>query len=258
MNYEHILYSVEGSIARVTLNRPERRNPLSVLTVSEIHHAFARARDDGQVRVVILTGAGKAFSAGGDLSQMGSRAKDGPQVPPCSFVDLNLLMTRMGKPVIAMVNGAARGGGLGLVVACDLALAADTATFGTPEIKVGLWPMMIMATIFRNVGRKQGMRLVLTGERVTAHEAVEMGLINEVFPADELEQHTLQLAGKLAARSPAVIRLGLEAFHSTSDMALEPSLRHLEGQLAAVLGTEDAMEGLAAFMQKRKPMFKGR
>jgi enoyl-CoA hydratase/carnithine racemase len=257
MRYSQIRLETQDHIARVTLDRPEKRNPLGPGTIKELYHALETARDDPEQRVVLLTGAGKAFSAGGDLSQMGGGPGASSDLPPRSFVDLNLLFTRLGKPTIAMVNGPALGGGLGLVVACDLAVAAEEAVLGTPEIKVGLWPMMIMATIFRNVGRKAGMRLMLTGDKISATEAARIGLVSEVVPGAELEARTLELARALTARSPVVLRMGLAAFHATREMELEPALRHLEQQLAAVLGTEDAREGLMAFMQKREPRFKG-
>src|SRR5262249_40857017 len=153
-------------------------------------------------------------------------------------------MTKIGKPTIAMVNGHALAGGLGLVVACDFALVADDAQLGTPEINVGLWPMMIMATIFRNVPRKRGLELICTGDKISAAQAAEMGLVTRAVPKAELEGEVAKLAEKLASKSPAVMKLGLEAFYATQDMDLETALRHLEGQLVAVLSTEDAREGL--------------
>jgi enoyl-CoA hydratase/carnithine racemase len=150
------------------------------------------------------------------------------------------------------------GGGLGLVVACDLAVASDAAVFATPEIKVGLWPMMIMATVFRNVGRKAGLRMMLTGEKIPAEEARRIGLVSEVVPAGRLDERTDELARSLASRSPVVTRLGLEAFHALEDATLEEELRTLERKLFAVLATEDAREGMMAFVQKREPRFVGR
>jgi enoyl-CoA hydratase/carnithine racemase len=255
--YQDILYGVQERVATITLNRPAKRNALGLNTVSELCHALERAAEDDDVRVIVLTGAGKIFCAGGDLSQMGAGGESG-SVPRRSFVDLNKAFTKLGKPTIASVNGHALAGGLGLVVACDLALAADHAKFGTPEINVGIWPMMIMANIFRNVGRKDGMRLILTGERVDAAEARRIGLINEAIPAADLEQRTLELARTLSQKSPVAMRLGLNAFYDTQDSPFSDALQHLEGQLMAVLSTEDAQEGLMAFMQKRPPEFKGR
>jgi enoyl-CoA hydratase/carnithine racemase len=263
MPYADILYEVTGAIGRITLNRPEKRNPLGPNTIGELLHALEAAKNDEAVRVVVLTGAGKVFSAGGDLSSMGSggtplKAEGGAATKPGTFVDLNLALTRLGKPTIAMVNGHALAGGLGLVVACDLAIAADDAQLGTPEINVGLWPMMIMATIFRNVPRKRGLELIMTGDKIPAAEAASMGLITRAVPKAELEAEVQKLADKLASKSPAILKLGLTAFYATQDLELEAALRHLEGQLVAVLGTEDAREGLMAFLEKRPPNWKGR
>ncbi|MCC6750270.1 MAG: enoyl-CoA hydratase/isomerase family protein [Deltaproteobacteria bacterium] len=258
MDYTEILYAVEQRVARLTLNRPEKRNALSLATVSELCHALERAKGDDEVRVVVLTGAGKLFSAGGDLGQMSAGGGTAAAVPPRSYVDLNLVLAELGKPTIAMVNGHALAGGLGLVVGCDLALAAESACFGTPEINVGLWPMMVMANLLRTVGRKAALRLLLTGEKISAGEAVRIGLINEAVADDGLEAHTMALAQALAAKSPAVMRLGLHALRAADEKPFEEALRYLEGQLGAVLSTEDAREGLSAFLQKRAPVFTGR
>src|SRR3954451_5511897 len=211
MPYSEILYDVAGPVARITLNRPDKRNPLGPTTIGELLHALDRAKEDAAVRVIVLTGAGKVFSAGGDLSSMGSggtplQASGSESTKPGTFVDFNLAMTRVGKPTIAMVNGHALAGGLGLVVACDVAIAADDAQLGTPEINVGLWPMMIMATIFRNVPRKRGLELVMTGDKISALKAAEMGLITRAVPKDRLEAEVDALAEKLAGKSPVVMR----------------------------------------------------
>jgi enoyl-CoA hydratase len=256
--YATIASATDGPICRLTLNRPDRRNPIGPQTCGELMHALARAGDDPAVRVVVLTGAGAVFSAGGDLSQMAGSAAPDSQVPPASLVDLLLAMHELGKPIIAMVNGHALAGGLGLVVACDLAVASDQATFGTTEIRVGLWPMMISAEIARSVGRKRALELMLTGKRIGAAEALAAGLVNRVVPAESLEAETMALARELAELSPATIALGLRAFYRSQDMELAAALRFLESELGRVLALEDAREGLAAFLQKRKPVWKGR
>ncbi len=259
--YVTIARSGEGPVLRLTLNRPDKRNPIGPLTCGELVHALAAAADDPAVRVLVLTGAGSVFSAGGDLSQM-SGAPGGPAVEsparPASLVELITAMHELGKPIIAMVNGPALAGGLGLVVACDLAVASDAATFGTTEIRVGLWPMMISAEIARSIGRKQALELMLTGKRISAAEALAAGLVNRVVPAASLEAETMALAGELAELSPATIALGLRSFYRSQDMELGEALRHLEGELGRVLALEDAREGLTAFLQKRKPVWKGR
>jgi enoyl-CoA hydratase/carnithine racemase len=178
--------------------------------------------------------------------------------PPATLVELLTAMHELGKPIIAMVNGPALAGGLGLMVACDLVVASETAQFGTTEIAVGLWPMMITAEIMRSVGRKKTLEMMLTGRKMDAAEALECGLVNKVVPPESLEQATLALAAEIADRSPAVIALGLHAFYRSQDMEFEPQLRYLQAELGRVLALEDAAEGIAAFLGKRKPVWKGR
>jgi enoyl-CoA hydratase/carnithine racemase len=257
--YATILYDESAApVARVTLNRPDKRNPIGPQTSGELLHAFRRAGSDDAIRVIVLTGAGKAFSAGGDLSMMSGGGDADSGVPPASLVALLEAMHELGKPIVAMVNGHALAGGMGLMVACDLVIASDRATFGTTEIKVGLWPMMITAEITRNIGRKKTLELMLTGDRIDGEEAVRIGLVNKVVPHDELEETTMALAGELAERSPAAVALGLRAFYGTQDLPLGDALRALEKELGKVLALEDAAEGIAAFFQKRKPVWKGR
>lgn len=256
--YVTIATGGEGPVRRLTLNRPDKRNPIGPQTCGELVHALASAGDDPAVRVVVLTGAGAVFSAGGDLSQFAGGAAPSSAVPPASLVELLTAMHELGKPIIAMVNGHALAGGLGLVVACDLAVASDQATFGTTEIRVGLWPMMISAEIARSIGRKRALELMLTGQRIGAAEALAAGLVNRVVPAESLEAETMALAHELAELSPATIALGLRAFYRSQDMELGAALRFLESELGRVLALEDAAEGLAAFLGKRKPVWKGR
>jgi enoyl-CoA hydratase len=179
-------------------------------------------------------------------------------VPPASFVDLFKTMHALGKPIVAMVNGHALAGGMGLMVACDLVVASETAEMGLPEINLGLWPMMITAEIVRSIGRKKALELMLGGERINAREAERIGLVNRVTHADRLEEETFELARRLAGKSPMAVRLGLRAFYETQDLELVPALEHLQRQLGAVLATEDAAEGLAAFFARREPVWKGR
>ena len=263
--YSELQYLVSAGVAHITLNRPERRNPIGPTTVGELLHALQRAKDDPAVRVVVLTGAGKVFSAGGDLSQMSGggtplQAAESENRLAGTYVDLNLMLAGrgIGKPTIAKVNGHAMAGGLGLVVACDLAIAADDAQFATPEINVGLWPMMIMSTIFRNVPRKKAMELLLTGDRIDAATAEKLGVITRAVPRERLDAEVQALCNKIISKSPLIMQMGLDAYHYMQDLDLEPALRHLEGELGRVLGTEDAAEGLMAFLQKRPAQWKGR
>lgn len=253
--YATILVDAAGPVARITLNRPDKRNPIGPATCGELVHALGEIKANASARVVVLTGAGKVFSAGGDLSSM-QQPPGG--APPATLVDLLTTMHELGKPIIAMVNGPALAGGMGLMVACDLVVAADTAEFGTTEIALGLWPMMITAEITRSVGRKMTLEMMLTGRKLSAAEALACGLVNRVVPAAELEAKTLALAGELADRSPAAMALGLHAFYRSQDMEYEPQLRYLQAELGRVLALEDAAEGIAAFLGKRKPVWKGR
>jgi enoyl-CoA hydratase/carnithine racemase len=245
-------------VARITLDRPDKRNPIGPRTNGELIHAFRTAHEDPAARVVVLTGAGKVFSAGADLSVItGAQDAESP-VKPASLIELFTAMHDLGKPIIAMVNGHALAGGMGLMVACDLVIASDQAMFGTTEITVGLWPMMITAEIIRNIGRKKALELMLTGERIDATEALRIGLVNRVVPLERLEEETMAVATTLAERSPAVMALGLHAFYETQDSHFVDALRYLEAQLARVLALEDAREGVMAFFQKRKPAWRGK
>jgi enoyl-CoA hydratase/carnithine racemase len=258
--YATLLYDGSAApVARITLNRPDKRNPLGPLTIGELIHALEAAREQEDIRVVVLTGAGSAFSAGGDLSAMsGQTGADRSPIKPASLVELFPTMHALGKPIIGMINGHALAGGLGLMAACDLVVASEQATFGLTEINVGLWPMMITAEIVRNIGRKKTLELMLTGKRISAAEAEVMGLVNKVVAHDQLEAQTMTMAREVAARSPAAMALGLRSFYQTQDMSFEDSLRHLEGELGRVLALEDAAEGIMAFLQKRAPSWKGR
>ncbi len=252
--YSTILVDERGPIGRITLNRPDKRNPIGPATCGELVAALGALKANAEVRVILLTGAGSVFSAGGDLSSM----QGGAPGPTATLVELFTTMHEVGKPIIAMVNGHALAGGLGLMVACDLVIASDAAQFGTTEIAVGLWPMMITAEITRSVGRKKALEMMLTGAKLSAQEAVTCGLVNRAVPAADLEAETMKLAGEIAERSPAAIRLGLHAFYRSQDMEMEPQLRYLQAELGRVLALEDAAEGIAAFLGKRKPGWKGR
>jgi len=259
-SYRTIDFSdADAPVARITLNQPDRRNPLSPEVAGELVHALLEVGERDDLVAVVLTGAGSVFSAGGDLGQMQAGTSPSPGViPPVSLLELFTSMHRLGKPIIAMVNGHALAGGLGLMVACDLVVASDQATFGTTEIRLGLWPMMITAELTRNIGRKKALELMLTGKRIDADEAERIGIVNRVVPDAELEAETMELARAIASMSPATMRLGLRAFYDTQDMELEPALRYLEAELTRVLALEDAREGIAAFFGKREPVWKGR
>jgi len=256
-----VLYACKDHVARITINRPEARNALSAEVIEGLHEALARADRDPDARVVVLSGAGdKAFSAGGDLGGSGFQQKSMVERhhERRGFADLFRVMNGLGRPIIARVRGYCLAGGFGLALGCDLVVASEDSQFGTPEVRRGLMPMMIMATIFRNVGRKKGMELLLTGRRIDAREAERLGLINHAVPADALDAKVDELAREIASMSPAVLRLGREAFYTMADLEFERALDYLQAMLTLNLATEDAMEGVRAFLEKREPQWKGR
>ena len=257
--FTELIYEVAGHVCTVTLNRPHRKNALSANLVNELIVALETASADGMVGAIILTGADGVFCSGADLGQMSGGASENSGVPwRGGFPELNVAFTRVGKPVIAKVRRYALAGGLGLVAASQFAFAEDSATFGTPEIDRGLFPMMIMANIFRNVSRRKGLELILSGDRISAAEAAEMGLINRAVPTEDLDDVVQAFAEKLAGKSPQAMALGLEAFYAQSDMDFEAALPYLQEMLMKALSTEDFAEGISAFMEKRSPSWSGR
>ncbi|MBL8923989.1 MAG: enoyl-CoA hydratase/isomerase family protein [Myxococcaceae bacterium] len=259
MDQREVRYEVEGGTARLTIDREAARNALSPLVVKQLFEGLEQADADPAVRCLVLTGAGsRVFCAGGDL---GGMTGDGFLSSHEGRRGYGLLLQRfqqVKKPTIARVNGHALAGGLGLVLACDLAVASAEAGFGTPEIDRGLFPMMLMALLQRHLGRKRSLELVLTGERLTAQQAVEWGLVNRVVPAAELDAATKALADKLAGKSQAILGLGRRSFFTAEDLPLAQAVEFLSGQLSLNVLTEDAAEGVTAFLEKRAPKWNDR
>ena len=255
--YSTVLVSTAAHVATITLNRPERRNAIGPQMTNELLYALADASDDPEVRCVVMTGAGNAFCAGGDFTEMAGGAQPLALPPRGDFADLLLALMHTRKPVVARINGHALGGGLGLAAACTLAVAADHARFGTPEINVGVFPMMIMAVLARTVSRRQFLEMALLGDKFSAEQALQLGLINRIAPADQLDQAVGQLTAALVDKSPIAMRLGLEAYVAQQDATLEAALPMLAVRLQTLLGTDDAREGLMAFLEKRKPSWSG-
>jgi enoyl-CoA hydratase len=260
MAQDLVLYEVAEGVATVTLNDPEKANRLSGEMLIGLVAAMRRAKEDEEVKAVVLTGAGeKAFCAGADLGGFGA---DVPLVQKHFASDLFLeyfrLMPRLGKPSLCAANGHVLAGGLGLALSCDLLVAKEGVKFGTPEINVGAFPYMIMALIYRNVPRKKVNEMMLLGERMTAEEAVTFGLANKVVPGAEYDDAVRDWAAKLASKSPVLMRLGHDAMYRQQDMAFDDALEFLRSQLTLTFSTEDIIEGVTAFFEKRDPNWKGR
>jgi enoyl-CoA hydratase/carnithine racemase len=256
---EQALLAVDGHVATITLNRPEQRNALSAVMLRDLISAFSWCQQEPVVRVVVLTGAGdRVFCAGADLTTFEAGV---PELERHhgrhAYIELFLVMTAIGKPIVGRINGHALAGGLGLAASCDLLVAIDTATFGTPEINVGVWPMMIQAVLARNLPRKVLLEMLMLGDRWTATQLQAVGLVNRVVAHDQLDAAVRELTDKLAKKSPAVMRLGRDSFYRQQDMEFHAALEYLQSQLTLVTLTDDTKEGVRAFLEKREPDFKG-
>lgn len=260
MAYATLRYEVVDAVARIALDEPQTRNALSDALLDELLHALAAARDDATVRCVVIGSThATVFSSGGDL---GGFAADVPLVHRHAanerFPRLFTLIGELGKPVVCAAHGHVLAGAVGLALACDLVIASEQATFGTPEIHVGLFPFMIAALVARNVPRKKMTELLLLGERIDAHEAHRLGMVNTVVAAGRFEATVEDWTQQLASKSPLLMRLGKDALHRQQDMVLADALDHARAQLSIALSTDDAREGVAAFMERRGAEWKGR
>jgi len=254
---EDLLVQREGHVLRCTINREDRRNALSAGVARGLVKAFKDADLDPTIRVIVVTAAGeKVFCAGGDLAA--DFTGDGVEGGVQGFADLVTAMDALGTPLIARVNGHCMGGGLGLMLGCDLSIAADDVKFATPEVKIGLFPMMIAPLVLRNAGPRRGMEMILTGKKIDAQKAESWGLINRAVPRGELDEAVGQTVETVLQNGPAAISLGRRALAHVRALKVEEATEYLGGQLLEVIRTEDASEGIQAFFQKRKPEWKGR
>jgi enoyl-CoA hydratase len=260
MGYDTIRYDVDDGVATITLDQPDTRNALSAEMLGELIEAFEEARGDEGVRCVVLTSShDRVFSSGANLAGFDADvALVHKHFGSEHFVKLFRTVIELPKPTICAANGHVLAGSLGIALACDLIVAKDSAGFGTPEIDVGAFPFMIMALIYRNVPRKKANELLLLGERISAREAQEAGIVNKVVPAEQFEEAVSDWARKLASKSPVIMRLGKEAMARQQDMPLAEALDYLRSQLTLALSTEDIQEGVKAFFEKREPEWTGR
>jgi enoyl-CoA hydratase/carnithine racemase len=261
MSFSTLRYEVsDAGVATIALDQPETRNALSDELLAELIAALEQVRDEEAVRCVVLTSTHeKVFSSGGNLAGF---AAEVPLVHKHfgteRFPRVFKLLGELGKPSICAANGHVLAGALGLALACDLIIARQGARFGTPEINVGVFPFMIMALIYRNVPRKKTNELLLLGEQISAEEAERIGIVNRVVPAAEFDGAVRDWAERLAAKSPVLMKLGKDAMHRQMDMAFADALDHLRAQLTIAFSTEDIVEGVSAFFDKRPPNWKGR
>ena len=256
-----VLYALdESGVATITMDEPDTRNALSAEMLAGLLDAFERARDEDSARCVVLASSHeRTFSSGANLGGFAAEtALVHKHFAGERFVALFKLIGELGKPTIVAARGHVLAGALGIALACDLIVASEQASFGTPEINIGAFPFMIMALIYRNVPRKRANELLLLGERWSAEQAREAGIVNRVVPDAELDATVADWAGKLASKSPVIMRLGKQAMRRQLDMPLDDAFDYLRAQLTLAQSTEDIVEGVSAFFEKREPQWKGR
>jgi 3-hydroxypropionyl-coenzyme A dehydratase len=260
MAYEKIRYTVSDAVATIALDDPATRNALSDALLGELLDALRRVREDDAVRCLVLTSTHETvFSSGGNLGGFAAEVSLAHKhIANERFPEAFRMIGGLGKPSLCAAGGHVLAGALGLALACDLVIAREGARFGTPEINVGLFPFMIMALIYRNVGRKKTAELMLLGEQISAAEAERIGIVNRVVAPEDFDGAVAEWAGRLAAKSPLLMKLGKDAMDRQQDMALPDALDYLRAQLTLALSTEDIQEGVRAFFEKREPRWRGR
>ena len=251
-----IIVEKKERIGIITLNRPDKLNTFDITLARELNEALIELDNDENIRVVVVRGAGKGFSAGIDVSEFFGKT----QVEYYRWVSLmermTLVIASMKKPVIASAHGFAVANGAGLIAACDLAVVAEGTKIGATAINVGLFCMGPAVPMSRSMGRKRCLEMLLTGEMIDAHQAEQWGLVNKVVPTEKLEDATMELAQKLAAKSPLALEMGKRAFYGMSDMEYSKAIEYSNEVFSALCTTEDAHEGVKAFLEKRKPVWK--
>ena len=253
-----VRYEVSDGRATLTIDQPHRMNPLSVKTLEALLTGTRKAVEDPQVRVLVYTGAGeRAFCAGADLDGGIFDDPVGMHRQRGALADLFRLMIRGGKPTVARVNGHALGGGFGLMCACDIVICVEGAKLGTPEVRVGVWPMLISAVLARTIPRRPLLEMMMTGKLLTPTEALALGAVSRVVERGQLDHAVSETVKALTAQSPATLQLGKDTFWMVNDLAIDAALDYLAGGLTATLLTDDAQEGISAFVGKRAAVWSG-
>jgi enoyl-CoA hydratase/carnithine racemase len=258
MAYEHIIVERDGPLSTVTMNRPERRNTLSIALMRELTDAFDVLGRDGAVRVVIVAGNGPAFSAGHDLREMIGSDEAVCQNVFAVCTELMLKVQQIPQPVIAKVHGIATAAGCQLVASCDLAIASTTARFATPGVNIGLFCTTPMVAVTRAIGRKRAFEMLFTGTPIDAATAAEWGLVNRAVPAEALDATTRELALQIASASSLTVSIGKRAFYAQIDRDVEHAYEYARDVMSQNALADDAQEGMSAFVQKRKPVWTGK
>jgi enoyl-CoA hydratase/carnithine racemase len=256
--YEHILFENEGDIARITMNRPDKRNALSLAHMQELTECLKSVGESREARVVVLAGNGPAFCAGHDLSEMIGRDPDFYRHVFDVCCELMETIQKIPQPVIAQVHATATAAGCQLAATCDLVVASEEARFATPGVKIGLFCSTPMVALSRSIGQKKAMEMLLTGDFISAEEARVEGLVNRVVPAGELEEATRELAAKITSASPLVVGVGKQAFYRQLEMPTEQAYAYTKEVMSFNATFADAQEGMCAFLEKRAPEWKGR
>ena len=259
--YQSLIYVVEEGVAHIRLNQPHKRNAVDELLTRELVECLLKSQDDPAVHVMLLTAAGDAFSAGGDLREFQQKLSQ----PSLQVYDegkgsaeLFKILGTLRKPLIGAVNGPAFGGGCGLACACHIVLASDKAKFGCTEVRLGLFPMVILPIVRRVVGDRMALQMSITAAMLSAEEAQNAGIVMQIVPHEQLQAEAVALARRIAAFSPVALRVGLEGFAQTTDMSYAKAVDYLNTLRVVAFQTEDLLEGSTAFLEKRKPAWKGR
>jgi len=256
MAYENLLVDRQDRIGLITFNRPKQLNTFNAALAAEFNAALEELEADTAVRAIVVRGEGKAFCAGIDVNELEGKCGLDYYLWVGQMEEMSLTIAKMGTPVIASVQDLAVANGIGVVASADLAVAAEGARFGATAVNVGLFCMGPAVPLSRNLGRKKALELVLTGDMIQADEALRIGLVNKVVPRESLEEETMALATKLAQKSPLALQLGKKSFYTMEDLDYEKAFEMVNNHFALLCSTEDAHEGVQAFLNKRSPEWK--